>query len=109
MHLHELMGWPGPMTHIQFVMWQDWLRHEMDVPSRSDHYLMQIASEVHKTKFKPEDTNKFKMKFSHEPAPDPKNLPFPPLTKEQIVNIRAAMHKATLQGKLMRVKPNGGR
>lgn len=40
------MGWPGPMTHRQFLAWRAWLAMEWDRPSRSDHYLMQIASET---------------------------------------------------------------
>ena len=46
MHLHDLLGWPGPMTHRQFVAWQRWLRDRWEVPSRSDYYLMQIAFEA---------------------------------------------------------------
>lgn len=26
--LHELLGWPGPMTGRQFLAWQEWLHHE---------------------------------------------------------------------------------
>lgn len=40
------MGWPGPMTHRQFLVWQVWLRMEWDRPSRSDAYAMQTAAEV---------------------------------------------------------------
>lgn len=40
------MGWPGPMTHRQFLVWQVWLRLEWDKPSRSDAYAMQVAAEV---------------------------------------------------------------
>ena len=43
MHLHELLGWPGPMTHRQFLLWDLWQREQLNQPSRSDHYLMQIA------------------------------------------------------------------
>lgn len=44
--LHEIMGWPGPMTHRQFLVWQAWLDKEWNVPSRSDWYAMQTAREV---------------------------------------------------------------
>lgn len=43
MHLHDLMGWGGPMTHRQYLAWQAWLGMEWNRPSRSDHYLMQLA------------------------------------------------------------------
>lgn len=46
MHLHEVLGWPGPMTHRQFMAWMEWLESEWNRPSRSDNYLMQIAKEV---------------------------------------------------------------
>lgn len=46
------MGWNGPMTHRQFLVWQVWLDEEMNNPSREDHYLMQIAQEVAKTRAK---------------------------------------------------------
>lgn len=46
MHLHDLLGWPGPMTHRQFLAWQAWLDEQWDRPDRTDQYLMQIACEV---------------------------------------------------------------
>lgn len=41
--LHEVMGWPGPMTHRQYRTTLWWLRQQMNIPSRSDHYAMQTA------------------------------------------------------------------
>jgi hypothetical protein len=32
------------MTDRQFSLWMLWFRHEWNRPSRSDHYLMQIAA-----------------------------------------------------------------
>jgi len=46
MHLHDLMGWPGPMTHRQFEAWQRWLVEQLNRPSRSDFYAMQVAYEA---------------------------------------------------------------
>lgn len=40
------MGWDGPVTHRQFVIWSRWYRDEYSTPSRSDYYLAQIAAEV---------------------------------------------------------------
>lgn len=37
------MGWDGPLTHRQYLVWQTWLAGEWNKPSRTDHYLMQIA------------------------------------------------------------------
>ena len=33
-------------THRQYRLWTYWLRQELNHPSRSDNYLMQIACEV---------------------------------------------------------------
>jgi hypothetical protein len=41
-HLHELMGWPGPLTYRQYKTWEAWLEAEWNRPSRTDHYLMQL-------------------------------------------------------------------
>ena len=40
------MGWPGPMTHRQYVAWQGWLKTQWNEPSRQDWYAMRIASAV---------------------------------------------------------------
>lgn len=62
--LHEVMGWVGPMTHRQFVVWQLWLSEQWNEPDRSDYYMMQIAhivaSIVSKKKVKFEQ---FRLKF----------------------------------------------
>ena len=60
------MGWPGPITHRQFVVLKLWEREDMDVPDKVCYYLMQIAAETWKTQIKnPDrvDTNKFRIKF----------------------------------------------
>lgn len=44
MHLHELMGWDGPMTHRQFLAWQAWQRMDIEQPQRAEIvYSMQAA------------------------------------------------------------------
>jgi hypothetical protein len=40
------MGWIGPVTHRQYLAWQEWLDEQWDCPDRTDHYLMSIAAEV---------------------------------------------------------------
>lgn len=42
-HLHELLGFPAPMTFRQYLAWTAWLDREWNSPSRSDHYAMQTA------------------------------------------------------------------
>lgn len=34
------------MTYREFLVWVDWLNEQWNRPSRTDHYLMQIAREV---------------------------------------------------------------
>jgi hypothetical protein len=46
MHLHEYMGWPGPVTHRQHLAWREWLESQWNAPSRSDYYVMQLTSDV---------------------------------------------------------------
>ena len=40
------MGWPGPLTALQHLCHQEWLRQQWNRPSRADHYAMQIAREL---------------------------------------------------------------
>ena len=60
------MGWPGPMTHRQYLSWQAWLSEEWNYPSRSDNYLMAIRADIHR--FGAKDQHKihpkdFKLEF----------------------------------------------
>lgn len=66
-HLHEVMGWVGPMTHRQFTLWQTWLNAQLDIPSRDNYYQMQIACEQRRTFSKnPKDVtpDQFKLTFT---------------------------------------------
>lgn len=56
--LHELLGWPGPMTHRQYQAWQTWLEHEWDFPTKDQQYLMSIACEVRRVLAKNPDSHK---------------------------------------------------
>lgn len=49
MHLHELYGWSGPITHRQYEAWQQFMEDEWSHPSRSDWYAMQIAHVMART------------------------------------------------------------
>lgn len=46
MHLHDLLGWPGPMTGRQFEAWQAWLADGGNEPDLHAWYLMQVAAEI---------------------------------------------------------------
>lgn len=37
------MGWPGPMTHRQFMAYYAWDRMQMNTPGKIEYYLMLIA------------------------------------------------------------------
>jgi hypothetical protein len=41
-----VMGWTGPLTYRQALVWQAWLDMQWNMPSRSDFYAMQTALEV---------------------------------------------------------------
>jgi hypothetical protein len=45
-HLHEYMGWDGPVTHRQHLCWVEWRDFvSINQPSRDNYYQMQIACE----------------------------------------------------------------
>lgn len=44
--LNEYMGWDGPTTNRQHLVWVEWLKMQWNAPNRTDHYLMQVAAEV---------------------------------------------------------------
>ena len=44
--LHEVYGWPGPVTARQAAAWQAWWEFRLEHPTDSIQYLMQIAAEV---------------------------------------------------------------
>lgn len=44
--LHEVMGWPAPMTEKQYRVWGAWLEGEQDRPSRADYYQMATRFEL---------------------------------------------------------------
>lgn len=40
------MGWQGPLTHRQYVCWNEWLNFvRPNQPSPTEYYLMQVAAE----------------------------------------------------------------
>jgi hypothetical protein len=58
------------MTHREFLTWNEWLKTQLNTPSRADFYVMRVAAEIRKiyysitnTKSKV-DVNDFKMKIA---------------------------------------------
>jgi hypothetical protein len=98
-HLHELLGWPAPLTHRQFLAWRAWLRAELDRPDKITAYLQQIACEVrrghvrHPGRVKLDD---LKLTFEEKTA-----APAAAMTREQA----AALSKARW-GAWLGVKPD---
>jgi hypothetical protein len=72
------MGWPGPVTHRQYMLWHRWFGLQWNRPSRDNWYLMAIAAEVRRVLSKQPRSIKekhFKLKFDLEnPEGPPKNL-----------------------------------
>lgn len=114
MHLHELLGWQGPMTHRQYVAWQEWLKIEQNQPDRGDHYVMQLTMQVEKIiRMWTKNTNGMKLSEFHIPfgaqtttapvkveGPRSKKTPIPladgewyphPLSAEEIAEAKKAI------------------
>jgi hypothetical protein len=72
--LYEVMGWQGPITYRQYLVWIDWSNHDMNFPSRQEYYLMQVACEVRRgwVTGKPSEVtlNDMRLKFT-VPKPSP--------------------------------------
>lgn len=61
------MGWEGPVTHRQLLVWSEYFRLEMDRPSRTDFYLMRVGFESFYSQReypKTIDLEPFRLKFS---------------------------------------------
>lgn len=68
-HLHEVLGWNGPLTHRQFVLWNLWLDEQLNIPTRDNYYQMQVACETRRMFSKNPQGIKidhFKLKFKRE-------------------------------------------
>lgn len=90
--LHEVMGWPGPMTARQFATWQSWLSMEMNQPSRADYYLMQIAFYVARSSAKNPNSILFdRMKLKFRSEEDISNIPPEEMNARIIANSLARL------------------
>lgn len=79
------------MTARQFRAWQAWLALEMESPSRTDHYLMQVAAEVRRGQVKnPRQVklNDFRLRFV---APQDRGLRATGMSDEQALAAEKAM------------------
>jgi len=103
MHLHDVFGWPGPLTERQAAAWREWFLLDANRPNRLEHYVMQVAQEVRRQHGRSDDLNKFKIKFgiirdmepaATAPADDRPVWPGAPkpLTREQVQRMNRTMH-----------------
>jgi len=93
------MGWCGPMTHRQFEVWQEWLNQQWNKPSRTDHYLLRIASYIAEKDLEP-------IVFVTEPVKDSPYGPRRLKTKEDVRRAQEKVNKALLMRNLGLTKPN---
>lgn len=78
------MGWPGPLTHRQFMAWSVWLGREWNNPDRHDHYLMRIVWAVEHVLAKGNQVvnlNPYKLKFG-DSQPEAQPVENRPVTAE---------------------------
>jgi hypothetical protein len=108
MHLHQLLGWRGPMTHRQFVTWRAWLEMQWNRPTKDDWYSMQIACEVSritaKNKKKPRPKH-FQLEFS-----DPNAKVYESASeevREHISNLALAQWVARVGGRVTGIEKSG--
>lgn len=106
------------MTHRQFDAWQEWLGLQWNLPSRSDHYGMQVAQKLeavlaylglspHKDGVKLDDMKIPFVSSKEQGSIDPKNLPpddpYSPKrlrTKEDVEKAQEKISKAMMQYRL---------
>lgn len=80
------MGWPGPVTHRQHLAQEAWLLLDLNEPSRSDVYLMQLALKLDRlpymvwaafgaTSIPPAKMDDYRLQFERRAADKPKLTP----------------------------------
>lgn len=77
------MGWHGPLTYYQFLIWRAWHDMELNKPGRIEYYLMALRAEV---RGGGADPNKMKLTLKREEAAKP-------VTEKEAVK---AMHQASM-------------
>lgn len=63
--INQLLGIPLPLTHRQFLTWQEWLGLEWNRPNRADHYSMRVAQAMSGSKL-----DDYKIEFKLREPPD---------------------------------------
>jgi hypothetical protein len=61
------------MTHRQFRAWHCWMDRQLNQPSRTDHYLMQVAAEICRSRVKDPSRvadSDFKIRFTDKRSKD---------------------------------------
>jgi hypothetical protein len=81
--LHEIMGWPGPMTHRQYVAWQFWLAGEWNEPARGDWYVMALTAAVRQVLAKNPNAIKVEQQKLRFGGAEGKAAPPPQRSREQ--------------------------
>lgn len=77
--LHQLLGWAGPLTHRQNLVWQEWRGRQWNEPSLTDHYLMQLSHllvMVNSTKKSTAKLDDFRLKFRRRGEDGVQRSPF---------------------------------
>jgi hypothetical protein len=93
------MGWDGPVTHRQLIVWKEYFRLEMDRPSRTDFYLMRVAFEAFYSQRKyPNniDLEPFRLKFTSPPPDAPSQGSTKGMTRDEASTAFKALFTTTL-------------
>ncbi len=96
------------MTNRQFETWQEWLRQDMNRPSRADHYVMRLTREVTLPHLRegvsPSELSEYVLKFGLKQVETPKpeelaKTDGPPImTEETILAAQKQMAIAKMGG-----------
>lgn len=75
-------------THREYLTWMQYLDNQWNQPSRSDHYLMQLAAEVHRVPYAfGKKNSKVQTKDKQIKFITPTRKPKQPLSQERIDEI----------------------
>ena len=58
-----MLGWRGPITYRQFLVYEQYEADQMQYPSRTDHYLMAIRLDMRNLTAKVQSTDLEKMRL----------------------------------------------
>lgn len=98
------MGYPGPMTHRQFMVLSAWLRLDLDRPGKAEYYAMQTAMEVRRVLSRQPSSitlDAFQLTFK-ERAPEEQSL-----HKQQVATLARAQWMARMTKPVVRKQTPG--